>query len=51
MLEVEQASLNTDAQARLSQIKAQLGLGDAPAAAAAPATPVTAPVAQPGTAN
>ncbi len=46
MLEVEQASLNTEAQARLSQIKAQLGLGDAPAAAAAPA----APVAEPGTA-
>ena len=51
MLEVEQASLNTDAQARLSQIKAQLGLGDAPAAEAAPAAPVAAPVAQPGTAN
>jgi phage shock protein A len=44
MLEVEQASLNTEAQARLSQIKTQLGLGDAPAAAAAPVTaPVTAP--------
>ncbi len=48
MLEVEQASLNTEAQARLSQIKAQLGLGGAtietPAApTAAPATP------QPGT--
>lgn len=38
MLEVEQASLNTEAQARLSAIKAQLGLGDAPAAAA-PAAP------------
>ena len=38
MLEVEQASLNTEAQARLSQIKTQLGLGDAPApAAVAPA--------------
>jgi phage shock protein A len=45
MLEVEQASLNTEAQARLSQIKAQLGLGEAPAAA--PAAPVAAP--QPGT--
>ena len=29
MMEVEQASLNTEAQARLSQIKAQLGLGGA----------------------
>jgi phage shock protein A len=43
MLEVEQASMNTEAQARLSQIKAQLGLGDAPAPAAQPAAP------QPGT--
>ena len=42
MLEVEQASLNTEAQARLSQIKTQLGLGDAPAA-------TTAPVAAPET--
>jgi phage shock protein A len=40
MLEVEQASLNTEASARLSQIKAQLGLGDAPVAATAP-TPET----------
>ena len=41
MLEVEQASLNVEAQSRLSQIKAELGLSDAPAvtaaAAAAPA--------------
>lgn len=43
MLEVEQASLNTEASARLSQIKAQLGLGDTPGAA--PATPSV----QPGT--
>ena len=39
MLEVEQASLNTEAQARLSQIKAQLGLGDAPVAAPAVEAP------------
>ena len=45
MLEVEQASLNTEAQARLSQIKASLGLGEAPAAA--PAAPVSAPAATP----
>ena len=45
MLEVEQASLNTEASARLSQIKAELGLGDAPAvipAAPEPGTPATA---------
>ncbi len=41
MLEVEQASLNTEAQARLSQIKAQLGLGDAVIAAPAVETPQT----------
>jgi phage shock protein A len=47
MLEVEQAAANTEAQARLSQIKAQLGLGDAVAA-----TPTEAPAApQPGTAQ
>jgi phage shock protein A len=46
MLEVEQASLNTEAQARLSQIKAQLGLGDTPAAVVAPAAPEATP--QPG---
>jgi hypothetical protein len=39
ILEVEQASLNVEAQARLSKIKAELGLGDAPAVA--PATPAT----------
>ena len=44
MLEVEQAAANTEAQARLSQIKAQLGLGEAAAPASAPA-PGTA---QPG---
>ncbi|HKH24886.1 MAG TPA: PspA/IM30 family protein, partial [Acidimicrobiales bacterium] len=34
MLEVEQASMNSEAQARLSQIRAQLGLGAAEAPAA-----------------
>jgi phage shock protein A len=45
MLEVEHASMNTEAQARLSQIKAQLGIGEAPAAAATPS--VGAPTAEP----
>jgi phage shock protein A len=40
MLEVEQASMNVEAQARLSQIRAQLGL--------APATPQDAPQVGPG---
>ena len=44
MLEVEQASMNVEAQARLSKIKAELGLSDAPAA-------VTAPTEVPGTAT
>jgi phage shock protein A len=38
MLEVEQASMNVEAQARLSQIRAQLGIGAAPTEADAPAT-------------
>jgi phage shock protein A len=53
MLEVEQAAQNTEAQARLSQIRAQLGLAptetDAPAAAPAPAeAPAPAPEQAPG---
>ncbi len=36
MLEVETASMDVEAQARLSKIKAELGLSDAPAAVAAP---------------
>ncbi|HYI62053.1 MAG TPA: PspA/IM30 family protein [Acidimicrobiales bacterium] len=53
MLEVEQAAQNTQAQTRLAQLKAELGLGstaaEAPAAEAAPATePASQP--QPGTA-
>jgi phage shock protein A len=43
MLEVEQAAANSEAQARLAQIRAQLGLS--PAAAEAPAE--AAPAAQP----
>ena len=53
MLEVEQAAQNTEAQARLSQIRAQLGLAPAeaeapPAAAAAPAAPAPSPGPGPG---
>jgi phage shock protein A len=36
MLEVEQASMNVEAQARLSQIRAQLGIGAAPTESDAP---------------
>jgi phage shock protein A len=46
MLEVEQASMNSEAQARLSQIRSQLGLGpgtEAPADAPADTTGTTAP--------
>jgi len=39
MLEVEQASMDSEAQARLSQIRSQLGLETAPAEAAAAETP------------
>jgi phage shock protein A len=52
MLEVEQASMNTEAQARLSQIKAQLGLGGAtietPTVASAPAAAPLPGTQQPG---
>jgi phage shock protein A len=41
MLEIEQAAMNTEATARLSQIRAQLGIGDGGAAAATP-DPTTA---------
>ena len=44
MLEIEQASMDTDAQARLSQIRAQLGL--APAEAPAPPLAAAAPAAE-----
>ncbi|MEQ1787949.1 MAG: PspA/IM30 family protein [Acidimicrobiales bacterium] len=47
MLEVEQAAANSEAQSRLAQIRAQLGL--APAAADVPATePAAAPEVAPG---
>ena len=56
MLEVEQAAQNTQAQARLSQLRAELGLGTAEAAAPTPeqltgeapaAQPAAAPAAEP----
>jgi hypothetical protein len=47
MLEVEQASMNSEAQARLAQIRSQLGLAagpsDAEAPSDAPADGTTAP--------
>jgi phage shock protein A len=46
MLEVEQAAANSEAQARLAKIRAQLGL--TPAAPASAAEPVAEPVAEPG---
>jgi phage shock protein A len=46
MLEVEQAAANTEAQARLAQIRAQLGLGTAESAAPESA-PASEPAAQP----
>jgi len=49
MLEVEQAAANSEAQARLSQIRAQLGLSPAASEAAAPAAEPAAEQ-QPGTA-
>lgn len=55
MLEVEQASQNTQAQARLSQLRAELGLGASEAAAPTPeqlageaAAPTAAPEPSPG---
>ena len=47
MLEVEQASLNVEAQGRLSEIRSQLGLDAAPATAPAVETQ-TEPQAEPG---
>ncbi|WP_370326955.1 PspA/IM30 family protein [Euzebya sp.] len=41
MLEIEQAALNTEAQARLSQIRSELGLDGGPAEAPAEAAPTT----------
>jgi hypothetical protein len=48
MLEVEQASINVEAQARLSEIRSKLGIVDAEAPATEPATaPAAEPAAQP----
>ena len=47
MLEVEQAAANTEAQARLSQIRAQLGLAPATDAGTTPAEPEPTPGDQP----
>jgi len=43
MLEVEQAAVNTEAQARLDQIRTQLGIGPAPSAPAADAAEAEPP--------
>jgi phage shock protein A len=42
MLEVEQASINSEAQTRLAEIRAQLGLAPAPTAEVGPGTPAVA---------
>jgi phage shock protein A len=53
MLEVEQASLNTEAQSRLSELRSQLGLagGAAPEALAAPAQQAVPAAGQTGAGN
>ena len=48
MLEVEQASVNFEAQARLSEIRSKLGIGEA-ATAEATTSPATQPATQPAT--
>jgi phage shock protein A len=48
MLEVEQAAANSEAQTRLAQIRAQLGLAPAAAEAAPAAAPASEPDAAPG---
>lgn len=48
VLEIEQATANVEAQSRLSQLRAELGL-DAAAPAAAPAIESPAPAGEPGT--
>ena len=47
MLEVEQAAANAEAQARLSQIRAQLGLAHATDGGTTPAEPEPTPGDQP----
>jgi phage shock protein A len=51
MLEIEQAARNTEAQGRLAEIRAQLGLsaGESEAAAEIPATATAAPATEPAT--
>jgi phage shock protein A len=53
MLEVEQASLNTEAQSRLSELRSQLGLasGAGPEALAAPGQQAVPAAGQTGTGN
>ena len=50
VLEIEQATANVEAQSRLSQLRAELGLDAAPAAAPAPAIETPAPASEPGSA-
>ena len=49
MLEVEQASMNAQAQTRLAEIRAQLGLAPAEPAAGGVAEPAAEPASEPGT--
>ena len=52
MLEVEQASINVEAQARLSEIRSKLGIADAAAPAATTEPTTTEPAAgEPATAE
>lgn len=48
VLEIEQATANVEAQSRLSQLRAELGLDAAPAAAPSPAIETPAPASEPG---
>jgi len=51
MLEVEQASINSEAQARLAQIRSQLGLAPAEQGQISSAPADTTPTDAPGTAT
>jgi phage shock protein A len=51
MLEVEQASMNSEAQTRLAEIRAQMGLAPAAPAAGEVAAPPAEPASEPGTAS
>lgn len=48
VLEIEQATANVEAQSRLSQLRAELGLDAAPATSPAPAIESPAPAGEPG---